>query len=539
MFVSPNINQEETRNLSIEKTQKQAWWDKKAFITAAVFSAFWLAFIWDYLFSSGWWASRNELSPAEFIGGLCGLFLPIFLSFLIASYFDRTAQISFEAQTIRSYLNDLIYPTDTGAVYTRTLTGALREQVQEFKRSYSNAANQTHGLKAQLHQWSEEINQSIQQLNLNTTASIREITASIEKLSAQTVLAGKHAQQSATNFNEQTVLLKNTIKESSQLFSPILSSIQKYTTDLKHTEGILKETDFRTQETLSKTKNISLQIENQIKAIETMINAYMKGNEERKTILDERLNQAKSVLELQNQALTNSENFIKTQETILAKSKQDLQEHNTKLIQAEELIKNHKTTLEESLKSSTSAIEKTQNIIETNTNNTLKTIDETLQHITKINFSLEEAGKIATAFKSPKSEEKETNNASSISVDFLQDASTVLNKLQTFSIDMAHIFTPKAEDMLWKKYYEGDKAVFMRYITRMITETQNRQIRDLYAENEEFTQAVNRYMTEFEEMTKMVQSSGDQNKLLLSILIGSDIGRLYMVLADVLKKEND
>jgi hypothetical protein len=103
---------------------------------------------------------------------------------------------------------------------------------------------------------------------------------------------------------------------------------------------------------------------------------------------------------------------------------------------------------------------------------------------------------------------------------------------------MAHIFTPKAEDMLWKKYYEGDKAVFMRYITRMMTETQHRQIKDLYVNNPDFNQAITRYMTEFEDMTKMVQNE-DENKLLMSILIGSDIGRLYMVLADVLRREDD
>ena len=40
----------------------------------------------------------------------------------------------------------------------------------------------------------------------------------------------------------------------------------------------------------------------------------------------------------------------------------------------------------------------------------------------------------------------------------------------------------------------------------------------------------------FEEMTKKAQE-GEESKLLMSVLIGSDVGRLYMVLADVLKKE--
>ena len=65
----------------------------------------------------------------------------------------------------------------------------------------------------------------------------------------------------------------------------------------------------------------------------------------------------------------------------------------------------------------------------------------------------------------------------------------------------------------------------------------HKQIKELYTQNTDFNQSVVRYMNEFEQMTKMVQNE-DENKLLMSILIGSDIGRLYMVLADVLKRQD-
>jgi predicted metallo-beta-lactamase superfamily hydrolase len=121
-------------------------------------------------------------------------------------------------------------------------------------------------------------------------------------------------------------------------------------------------------------------------------------------------------------------------------------------------------------------------------------------------------------------------------MDLLTDATIILNRLQAFSVDMAHIFTPKSEDALWNKYYNGDKAVFMRHITKMITESQNKKITEFYRQNEDFRVTVGRYMSEFEEMTKKAQE-GEESKLLMSVLIGSDVGRLYMVLADVLKME--
>ena len=100
---------------------------------------------------------------------------------------------------------------------------------------------------------------------------------------------------------------------------------------------------------------------------------------------------------------------------------------------------------------------------------------------------------------------------------------------------MAHIFTPRSEDMLWKKYYDGDQAVFMRHITKTIKSTQHKKMWQLYEENTDFRLAVTRYMAEFEGMTKKAQE-GEDSKLLMSVLIGSDVGRLYMVLADMMKR---
>ena len=42
-------------------------------------------------------------------------------------------------------------------------------------------------------------------------------------------------------------------------------------------------------------------------------------------------------------------------------------------------------------------------------------------------------------------------------------------------------------------------------------------------------------MAEFEGMTKAAKREGDNN-LMIGVLIGSDVGRLYMVLADMIKK---
>lgn len=545
MFISPNeeLNQDELI-LSIEKPKKQPWWEKKGFIIAAVFSAIWLAFIWDYLFSSGWWGTRHELSPAEFIGGFCGLFLPVVLSFLLSSYFDRAAQLGFEAQTLRSYLNELVYPTDSGSVYTQALTAALREQVQEFKQVFTEVSSQTQGFKNQLQQWSEEMNRTVRQLDVKTATNIREISESVANLTKAALTANEKAAQTAADFNEQALSLQRVVQQSVESFTPLLQTFQSRIEDMQKVEQSFEKTNEETTQALAQTRLISDQMRSQVQAIETVIYSYESSAKEQGEILTANLAQAESVLKIQNEAMQ------KTQ-TVL-----DM--HNEALLQAETAVRSHQGIVEKVITETEQQIQQLEEQFNTNVRTVSETAEETLTRLSKMNDSLQAASeKISslpesvTAVQDKISEVQKTASletaaissdcivlpleARKHTVDLLKDATAILDKLQTYSVDMAHIFTPKAEDTLWKKYYEGDRAVFMRHITRMLSETQHKQIVDLYQANPDFNQAVSRYMAEFEDITKMA-SQGDENKLLMSILIGSDIGRLYMVLADVLKR---
>lgn len=545
MFISPNEEQNQDELiLSIEKPKKQPWWEKKGFIIAAVFSAIWLAFIWDYLFSSGWWGTRHELSPAEFIGGFCGLFLPVVLSFLLSSYFDRAAQLGFEAQTLRSYLNELVYPTDSGSVYTQALTAALREQVQEFKQVFTEVNSQTQNFKNQLQQWSEEMNRTVRQLDVKTAANIRDISESVTHLTNTALTANEQAAQTAADFNEQALSLQRVVQQSIGSFMPLLQTFQSRIEEMQKVGQSFEKTNEETAQALEQTRLISDQMRSQVQAIETVIYSYESSAKEQGEILTANLAQAESVLKIQNETMQ------KTQ-TVL-----DM--HNASLLQAETAVRSHQGMVQKVITETEQQIQQLENQFNANVKTVSETAEETLTQLAKMNDFLQIASEkinslpeTITAVQDKISEvqkitslETEAISADCIvlpleakkhTVDLLKDATAILDKLQTYSVDMAHIFTPKAEDTLWKKYYEGDRAVFMRHITRMLSETQHKQIVELYQTNQDFNQAVSRYMSEFEEITKMA-SQGDENKLLMSILIGSDIGRLYMVLADVLKR---
>ena len=533
-----NPSQQDEMTLSIEQPEKQIWWEKKGFIAASIFSVIWLAVICDFLFSSGWWNERHTLSPAEFIGGICGLFFPILISFMVSSYFDRVNQISYEAQTIRSYLNELIYPANSNAIYTKSLTGALKEQIKEFKKIHQDVLNLTKNLNQEINTWINELKNTSLQLDEKTKMSLKSLTKSLVDLNKSSLDASSKVMQSSDMFSEKTILLQNTIKEAAQTFTPLLSDLNKYGNEIKKIEDALKQSDEKSKDVLTHTQQSALEIGLKIKEIENVIKTYNEQAEKHDFILKNRLEQTQSILDLQNKALEQSDSFVKNQTSFIEEIKKGLSNQDEFLLQSETTLKSHQKNIEKTFAKTNEQIKNIEGTLQKNYDLVLKKSDEALLKVKALNDEIKETKTLSKDIQEPTPQQTENivSQETKTSVDFLQNASLILDKLQTFSIDMAHIFTPKAEDMLWKKYYDGDKAVFMRYITRMISETQHKQIKDLYVNNEEFNQAITRYMTEFEDMTKMMQNV---DKNLMTTLIGSDSGRLYMVLADVLKRSDN
>lgn len=533
-----NPSQQDEMTLSIEQPEKQIWWEKKGFIAASIFSVIWLAVICDFLFSSGWWNERHTLSPAEFIGGICGLFFPILISFMVSSYFDRVNQISYEAQTIRSYLNELIYPANSNAVYTKSLTGALKEQIKEFKKIHQDVLNLTKNLNQEINTWINELKNTSSQLDEKTKMSLKSLTKSLVDLNKSSLDASSKVMQSSDMFSEKTILLQNTIKETAQTFTPLLSDLNKYGNEIKKIEDALKQSDEKSKDVLTHTQQSASEIGLKIKEIENVIKTYNEQAEKHDFILKNRLEQTQSILDLQNKALEQSDSFVKNQTSFIEEIKKGLSNQDEVLLQSETTLKSHQKNIEKTFAKTNEQIKNIEGTLQKNYDLVLKKSDEALLKVKALNDEIKETKTLSKDIQEPTPQQTDNlvSQETKTSVDFLQNASLILDKLQTFSIDMAHIFTPKAEDMLWKKYYDGDKAVFMRYITRMISETQHKQIKDLYLNNEEFNQAITRYMTEFEDMTKMMQNV---DKNLMTTLIGSDSGRLYMVLADVLKRSDN
>ena len=131
-----------------------------------------------------------------------------------------------------------------------------------------------------------------------------------------------------------------------------------------------------------------------------------------------------------------------------------------------------------------------------------------------------------------------TKGYSDIKIDgFLQYASGIIEKLEALSVDINRVFNPKDEDDLWKKFYNGDTGVFTRYLAKNMTKQQIASIRKEYEKSGEFRALVGTYLSEFEVLVSRAKEH-EHSGVLLSVISGADIGKLYYILAKTLDKIN-
>ena len=491
-----------------EKRDKTFFWKNKYLIVSILFSICWIFFMGQYLVFSGWWQNRFDMTPAELIGGLGGLAMPMVVFWLVCAYFDRTDQLESEAQTLKSYLNELVYPTEEGAIYTRTLTEALRTQIKEFRSVFQEVNEETGAVRDDLKRWVRDLSAIIKHANTKTIASIREIARHIQNMAAATELANQQSGKTANLFSEQAAILERVVDGTVRSTQALSQTLNNNTSDMQNLIRTLSVMNTQTKESVSKSEQVITELSKSGEQIEKSINLYENSARQQNARLFGNLEKVLSVFRAHGDLL-----------------EQEVERTTQKLGQAENALK---TQAQEVIKLTDTAVQK---------------VDESALAFGTARGELDEA---LNEFKAEatliaRQIEKAGGKASGSAVvqqirtgDMLEEATAILTRLQEFSIDMAHLFMPKTEESLWEHYYAGDKTVFMRHIRSELSAAKNKKLKELYQSNPEFKESVDRYMGAFERLTQAL-GKGDDSKLLMSIVIGSDAGRLYMVLAEVLK----
>ena len=111
----------------------------------------------------------------------------------------------------------------------------------------------------------------------------------------------------------------------------------------------------------------------------------------------------------------------------------------------------------------------------------------------------------------------------------------ITDSLNSSAIDIASALSTEVTDTAWDSYLKGDRGIFTRRAVRLIDNGEAKEIAELYQRDDEFKANVNRYIHDFEGMLRPILSTRDGNALGVTML-GSDTGKLYVVLAQAIER---
>ncbi len=120
--------------------------------------------------------------------------------------------------------------------------------------------------------------------------------------------------------------------------------------------------------------------------------------------------------------------------------------------------------------------------------------------------------------------------------DFIHQSSFISERLQSIAVDMSRVLETQITEDDWRRFNKGETGVFVRKMLGFREKARLGAIRDKYQTDGEFREYVTRYFTEFEVLLEEAKKR-DQEGLLKSIFLSSDVGKVYMLLARALGRE--
>jgi hypothetical protein len=120
--------------------------------------------------------------------------------------------------------------------------------------------------------------------------------------------------------------------------------------------------------------------------------------------------------------------------------------------------------------------------------------------------------------------------------DFMQQATVVNERLQSLAVDMNRVLETTISEEDWRRFNKGETGIFVRKMLGFREKAKLNIIRDKYQRDTEFRDYVNRYLNDFDDLLESAQRL-DQESLLRTTFLASDVGKVYMVLARALGRD--
>lgn len=142
----------------------------------------------------------------------------------------------------------------------------------------------------------------------------------------------------------------------------------------------------------------------------------------------------------------------------------------------------------------------------------------------------------ATNFLS-KTKEIEERITKATKGDFLRTTNMLVDSLQTTAIDINKLLEDDIPDDVWDEYIAGDHSIFARRAIKLTSTESKEAVVEKYIEDKKFREQTGTFMKDFESLMER-SMHGDKGSAMSITLISSTMGKLYVLLAQSLKKVN-
>ncbi|MCT2558701.1 ATPase [Tsuneonella sp. YG55] len=122
--------------------------------------------------------------------------------------------------------------------------------------------------------------------------------------------------------------------------------------------------------------------------------------------------------------------------------------------------------------------------------------------------------------------------------DFSRRVALITESLNSNAIDIARALSADVTDTAWTSYLRGDRGIFTRRAVRLLEPAEARDVAELYDNDGNFREHVNRYIHDFEGMLRTMLSTRDGHAIGVTLL-SSDMGKLYVALAQAIERLRD
>ena len=113
--------------------------------------------------------------------------------------------------------------------------------------------------------------------------------------------------------------------------------------------------------------------------------------------------------------------------------------------------------------------------------------------------------------------------------DFLKQAERAFENMHDLSLDLTRATGADIPDVVWKKYHDGDKAIFSKWLAKMMGAADKKQVREMLKNDTVFRRQATQFIRAFDKILSGTKNTDNPDKV-AATLLKTDLGQIYAVL---------